>query len=313
MTSGWGRVWLGKLTPLAALLAASTRAHGQADTTQRDTTTRVSAAQIFCDSVLRAAHVDSVVTQVRGYLVRADGGALAARTRSELMLLVQSYLALPQPMRLPVFASGPARLRMLRPEHLEGDASSARTPVVHGVYGIFLRRGEVTRLDSIRVEVPTLVPGFDSSIVQAVRQTVMDAALAPMLRDVRDLRDDRIALQLRITSGITDVRVPGFPIFSAALPRLRLTDARQAPGNLPPEYPLLERIEGGDGEVLVRVVINDNGRALMPTAEVLHATSPIFAIAALGALSQYRFVPAQVGQCTVPQVLEVPFFFSLRP
>ena len=30
-------------------------------------------------------------------------------------------------------------------------------------------------------------------------------------------------------------------------------------------------------------------------------------------LARYHFTPAHVGACTVPQVVLVPFWFSLRP
>ena len=296
---------------LAVALATtfSQRATAQADTARKDSVMTIGRARLDCDSVLRAARVDSLETQVRAYLLRTDGGPLPARARSELMPILLAHLVVPQPLQLPVFAAGPARLRMLRPERLEADEPAARAPVLYGVYNFRLRRGG--RLDSLRVEVPSLTPGLDSAVLQAIRAGAADPAMIPVLTRMRGPID----LQLRLTSGAADARLrtPSQTIFTGTFPRVRLIDAEADPANLPAEYPLLERVSGTDGEVLVRVVIDIDGRASMRTAEVLHATSPLFALAALQALGRYRFTPARVGECAVPQVLEIPFWFSLRP
>ena len=293
-----------------ATLAVASSARAQADTSRAQTA--APAARIACDSVLRAARFDTAITEVRGYLLRADSGTLAPRVRAFMMHLIVTHLVLPQPLQLPVFGAGPVRLRMLRPERLEGDEASVRAPAVYGVYRFRLSRGAERRIDLVVVDIPSLAPGLDSSVVRALVAAANDSAMTPVLKE---LGKDGVVFQLRLTSGSGDgrVRVPPVTIFAAAFPRLRMTDAHPSPENLPPEYPLLERLRGGDGEVLVRVVINADGSPLMRTAEILHATSSLFGSAALSALSLYRFTPARVGECAVSQVLEVPFWFSLRP
>ncbi|HEX4468328.1 MAG TPA: TonB family protein, partial [Gemmatimonadaceae bacterium] len=111
----------------------------------------------------------------------------------------------------------------------------------------------------------------------------------------------------------TRFRVPSEKLFTATFPRLRLVDAKPK-GVLPlAEYPEEERDDGRDGEVMLRVVVDGSGGAIISTMEVLHATSPAFALSAARALARYHFSPARVGSCAVPQVVEIPFWFSLRP
>src|SRR5207244_119828 len=97
-------------------------------------------------------------------------------------------------------------------------------------------------------------------------------------------------------------------VFTANFPRVRVVDA-QAIGVRPfAEYPEDERDEGRDGEVMLRVVIDATGAALIPTMEIVHATSPAFALAAARTLARYHFAPAHVGSCPVSQVIEIPFW-----
>jgi TonB family protein len=79
------------------------------------------------------------------------------------------------------------------------------------------------------------------------------------------------------------------------------------------QYPEEERDDGRDGEVLLRAVVDDSGSVIVSTMEVQHATSSAFALAAALAFVRYHFAPAHVDGCAVPQVVEVPFWFSLRP
>lgn len=286
------------------------RGGAQTDSARKDSAVSPAGVRADCDSVLRAARVDSVEAQLRAYLLRTDKGQLPARVRSALIQILLANFVVPRPLQMPIFGAGPARLRMLRPERLEGDEPSARAPALYGVYNFRLRRSG--RVDSVHVEIPSLAPGFDSSIVRAVRAGAADSALGPVFKT---LKTDAVDLQLRLTSGADDgrLRTPAHTVFVATFPRIRLTDAQADPRNLPPQFPMLERVAGADGEVLVRVVIDIDGTALMRTAEVLHSTSPLFTLSALKALSAYRFTPARVGQCAVPQVIEIPFWFSLRP
>ena len=289
-----------------ALLALPGRARGQERVGSRSSID-TAAAPSNCDSVLRAARVDSTRVAVRAYLLRTDGGALSTRRRALLLQDIAGRLELPQPLALPLFAAGPARLRMLVPAG-EGDAT-ARRPVLHGIYRVLLGPWP-QRVDSVRTLVTTLAPQADSAIL-----AVLAAVAAEPNRRVGDGDDGKpMPLQLYITSGVVDPRVrsQGITLFEAYFPVVRMVDAVPSPDNLPPPYPP-SAIDGDDGEVLLQVVVGTDGAPVPGTVEALHATSEEFLRAAVAGLARYRFTPARVDGCAVPQEVEVPFWFSLRP
>lgn len=263
-----------------------------------------------CDSVLRAARHDSVAVTARAYLLRRDNGVLTPRVRSLLAEAILARFSAPTPLQIPVFSAGPVRMPMLRVEQLEGDSVASRPPILYGVYDFsLLRDGGVSK---VTVAIPTLAPEFDSRVVAAILASTADSTpgIVP-----RALGLDSVPLELRITTGAQDtrLRMPSVTIFSAYFPRLRVVDARPLSTNKPPSYPDEERDGGDDGEVALRVVVDTRGVPLVSTLEVLHATSSAFALAAARALAAYRFTPAHVGACAVAQVVEVPFWFSLKP
>jgi hypothetical protein len=263
-----------------------------------------------CDSVLRAARADSMPITGRAYLARRDGDLLPSRARLLLAQAIVERFEPPQPLQLPVFGAGPAQLRILRRETLGGDSLTIREPVVYGAYTFRIwRSGGV---NGIATTIPTMVPGFDERVMAAIRSAGADSAMAVV---GHALEDDSLVLDLRITTGpeLSRLRVSPATLFVATFPRLRVVDAKPVAPVPLPAYPEDERDEGGDGDVLLRVVVDGSGAPVIPTLEVLHATSSAFALAAAKTLARYHFTPAHVGACTVPQVVLLPFWFSLRP
>jgi len=263
-----------------------------------------------CDSVLLAARADSVAVTARAYLVSKDGRVLSPRARALLLESILAHFRAPQPLQVPVFAAGPAPMRMLRTERLSNDTVVLREPILYGVYDFtILRSGVVTpAVASVR----TLAPGFDERVAAAISAAAADSTPAAV---ARALNADAVQLELRISTGPADSRVRVRPVtlFAANFPRMRLVDATAAGVNPLAEYPEDERDEGRDGEVLLRVVIDATGAAVVSTLEIEHATSPAFALAAARTLVRYHFAPAHIDHCNVPQVIEIPFWFSLRP
>jgi hypothetical protein len=262
-----------------------------------------------CDSVLRAARADSVVVKARAYLARRDGEVLPPRVRALLLDAILARFEVPMPLQLPVFGPAPAQLRMLRRETL-GDSLTIREPVVYGLYTFTIRDDGTLR--DVATKTPSMVPGFDQRVAAAITSAVGDSAMAMV---GRALDQDSLTLDLRITTGAEDsrLRVPPATVFAATFPRLRLVDAKPV-GAIPlPRYPDDERDDGRDGDVLLRVVVDGGGAPVIPTLEVLHATSPAFALEAAKTLARYHFAPAHAGACPVPQIVLLPFWFSLRP
>jgi hypothetical protein len=199
---------------------------------------------------------------------------------------------------------------MLKVEQLEGDSVVSRAPVLYGAYDFsLLANGAPSK---VTVTIPTLAKQFDSSIVRAIMASAADSVLAEV---VRALHKDSIPLELRVSTGAEDtrLRVPATTLFTAYFPQLHLVDTKPLSTNKPALYPDEEVDDGEDGEVALRVVVDASGTPRISTLEVLHATTPAFAVAAGRALTEYRFVPAHVGSCPVPQVVELPFWFSLKP
>jgi Gram-negative bacterial TonB protein C-terminal len=264
-----------------------------------------------CDSIVATARADSTRVNVRAYLFRIDDEPLPPAYRSLLLQGITSHLTLPKPLGLPVFEPGPVRLRMLRVErNPTGDSTALRAPVLTGVYQFVLRRNGTT--SPVVVAASSLVPEFDSSIVRAVAAASQARSFPPLRRDIIG---NEIPLELRISSGAEDsrVRVPGYDLFASYFPRIRMIDARPSSGNLPPVYPNDERDEGSDAEVFVQMVVGTNGSFVPGTVEVIRSPSQAFTLAALRAVIGYKFTPAHVNGCFVPQLVHVPFWFSLRP
>jgi hypothetical protein len=181
---------------------------------------------------------------------------------------------------------------------------------VYGIYDFTLYR--TGKIGPVTVTVPTLAPSFDGVVVAAITSAAADStpALIPRALDV-----DSIPLQLRVSTAPEDprIRVPAAPVFAATFPRIRLVDAKPVAPIPLAEYPVEEKDDGGDGEVVLRAIIDVNGTAIVQTIEVQHATSPAFALSAARTLARYHFTPAHTNGCPVPQVVEIPFWFSLRP
>jgi hypothetical protein len=262
-----------------------------------------------CDSVIAQARVDTVTVRARAYLL-SDDATLKAPVLNQLLQSVLATLHTPRPLALSVFSAGSIRMRMLRPEHLGDDSAGVRQPELYGVYRFTVRRRQA--IDSARVEVPTLAPVFDSAVIAAITRAAADSEFATA---ARQLAADRVDLQLRITTGPADgrIRAPAVTLFDATLPRVPLVDARPSESNLPAEYPPDEIDDGDDGDALLRAVVGADGAPVARSIEVVRASSVSFATAAVRALTSYRYIPAHIGGCAVPQVIEVPFHFSLRP
>ena len=268
------------------------------------------ASAAACDSVLRAARVDSVPVTARAYLTRQDSDVLPARVRLLLTEAILSRFETPKPLQLQVFSAAPAQMRSLRRETLVGDSLAIRAPVVYGWYAFPLRRNGT--VGQVVPMTPSMVPGFDEGVAAAIKATVADTILVML---GRALDQDSLMLDFRISTEPEDsrLRVPSATVFAAMFPRLRLVDARTV-GPVPlAKYPQDEIDGGADGEALLRVVVDGSGAAVIPTIEILHATSRAFGFEAAMALARYHFTPAHIGACSVPQVVLVPFWFSLRP
>jgi protein TonB len=88
--------------------------------------------------------------------------------------------------------------------------------------------------------------------------------------------------------------------------------ARLVPGTGRPSFPESLRAAGLAGEVSVQFVVDSTGRADMKTLEVLVSSHERFTEAVRRALKDARFVPAEFRGKKVPQLVRMPFVFSLQ-
>lgn len=109
------------------------------------------------------------------------------------------------------------------------------------------------------------------------------------------------------------VSAPAQPVAKAEATGAPLIPARPVAGmesDRPPAYPELARRRGEQGRVVVKVDVSAEGSPL----EVSVAQGSGFAVldaAALGAVKQWRFVPATRGGTPVAAVAQVPIRFRL--
>lgn len=288
--------------PFVAVAAVALLVGGRRAAAQR----RIPAPDVAaCDSIVAAARAGDARLTVSAYLARADGEPLADSAADRLLLPILTQLELPVPLRLPMFAPPPTRLRAFRAA--EPDSGPAlRGPALSAVYGFTLRRDGTIR--DVRVRLAALAPGVDSAAVRALRLAGTLGALAA---------DDRalvprggLGLLLRLSAGVA---VPGHgrPLFDSAVGLFAVTDA-VPPDSLPePEYPRAEEQAGWEGRVLLQFAVDPSGRPAMETVELLQAASIGFARAALEVLPEVRYRPARVGSCAVWQLVRLPIEFRL--
>jgi protein TonB len=79
-----------------------------------------------------------------------------------------------------------------------------------------------------------------------------------------------------------------------------------------PQYPDLLRKKGVEGLVVVRFIVDTSGRADSTTLHVVLATHPAFEEAVRTALPHMRFIPAQLGEKHVPELVMQEFHFVMQ-
>jgi hypothetical protein len=245
-----------------------------------------------CDSIVGAARVGDEPAGLFLSVNRMDGSFSPVRA-ARVVQNVGAAFTPPKPFQLNVF-SGPSRPRLFR--RVTDDTAQLRSPTVTGVYRTTANSiGEIKRIEVIR---PSLMPGFDSSAVRAIRATVENAALyAPMDASPTATFDIKFSTD---SSGLA-VR-----LFSADFPAMRMVDATPLPGAPSPMLP--DSVEA-EGDVLLRFVVHRDGKPDLSTVEVLRTPSVDHLKAAFKVLPEHRFKPATIAGCAVAQRVDYAFVF----
>ena len=82
-------------------------------------------------------------------------------------------------------------------------------------------------------------------------------------------------------------------------------------GSASPRYPEMLRVAGVEGSVVVRFVVDDEGRVEERTVKFVRSDNSLFDEAVRAALGRMRFTPAEIAGKKVRQLVEMPFVFAL--
>ena len=142
------------------------------------------------------------------------------------------------------------------------------------------------------IELPTSLPDID---------------LSHRVTDPDDfIRRPRSATQ--IGGGVRDSVVPDGQVyfdFQTEKPVM------QASNSVAPAYPDILRQAGVEGEALVSFVVDTSGRVDQATFKVIRTTHELFASAVKNVLPRMRFIPAELGDRKVRQLVQQPFSFAI--
>ena len=85
----------------------------------------------------------------------------------------------------------------------------------------------------------------------------------------------------------------------------------QAPNSYAPVYPDILRQAGVEGQALVSFVVDTTGRVDVTSFKVVRATHDLFVKAVRDALPRMQFIPAELGDRKVRQLVQQPFSFAI--
>ena len=87
--------------------------------------------------------------------------------------------------------------------------------------------------------------------------------------------------------------------------------ASMAPNSAGPVYPDVLRQAGVEGEAVVSFVVDSTGRADLGTFRSIRATHELFVTAVKNALPRMRFIPAELGERRVRQLVQQAYSFTI--
>lgn len=164
------------------------------------------------------------------------------------------------------------------------------------------------KLGSSRIEVSTLSPAIDESILLAVRR-LDSAGVIPPLPEKMSERSVGIRFKVRqfhdSVHGAEPLVIVEQPFWLFARP------VTAVPGNPKPDYPADLRQGKVEGEVVLDFVVDQDGLARPETMQVVKKTNSAFVLAVREVLPRLRFNPATIDGCPVAMLVQLPFGFRI--
>lgn len=230
--------------------------------------------------------------EVREYIT-SDGWKSRSKLPPDNLALVLEDIAsrvrVHPPLATPVFATVGGRA----------------VPTVDGEF-VFTLHGDGS-ISNLRMLATTYAPQLDTSVARAIEE----AAAAHALVALAGAPGDTVALRLTL-APTPDSSGASRPLFAMQLPVYRLSFPAEARVNPIPVFPMAAWRNGVGGRVRVQFVVGRDGHPMPGTYRLLDTDYREIALAALNGVSKWRFAPADIGGCAVPQVMQEEFTYSVR-
>ena len=149
-------------------------------------------------------------------------------------------------------------------------------------------------------------PQFDSALVEAATRLMLEHTefFFPPGKDT---------LQMRVRISIN----PSAGLYPMPIAQLRplgtiTTPAHIIKTNIYPAWPKDLEAKRVNDDVVVRILIDEHGRAVMDSVKVVQGTQKGYIDAVLAVIPKYRWTPAMSGACPVKQWVQMPFMFHFE-
>jgi hypothetical protein len=179
------------------------------------------------------------------------------------------------------------------------DGAVRRTPFAE----VSFTYGTDGRYTQLQRPVSTGDPRFDSALVEPVAR----------------LQAERVAYFL--PGGLDTLQVRILIVFDAAPDTYLMPIAQLAPRStitrsahivhtdIYPVWPKEMEEKRINDDVVVRILVDEHGRAVMDSVKVVEGKHKEYIDAVLAVIPKYRWTPALAGGCTVKQWVQMPFMF----
>lgn len=206
----------------------------------------------------------------------------------------------------------PAQLRLpfwARVGTYVGPAADTSAFVGYGLDGVVrFYLDDTGHLRPRAVQINSASVDIQRSVAEAIHRADSAGAFAPPSRQVRN---DDGAIVLHFTDAVHDLSW-NVPLLRVTIPAIYVDS--------PPEMLHMPRINYPMGalrtrttdRVVLRFVVQEDGRPDTSTIELVQASYRDFARVVLRSISDARFKPARIGACAVPVLVNVPIDFKIR-